>query len=78
MSGPAVAGVQATGIERRTSGRGAIIRTLAASIHQPRPNSKGWVRTLVRPQLLNRSWVQRSAWRMAGELVIRPPIRSAR
>src|SRR5208282_4598970 len=70
---PLVAGVQAIGMPRSTSARGALIRTCDDSIHQPRPNSKASALTF-KPQLLNLSWVQRSALRMAGELVMRPPI----
>jgi hypothetical protein len=36
---PRVGGVQATGIAVRASGRGVTMRTLADSIHQPRPKS---------------------------------------
>ena len=75
---PAVGGVQAIGMERSMIGRGAVIRTDALSIHQPRPNSKPSLWTLERPQALNCPAVQSSAVRMAGELVRRPPIRSVR
>lgn len=75
---PSVAGVQAMGMARSSSCRGAIIRTCEDSIHQPLPKSKGSAFTFFKPQLLNLSCVQRSAFRIAGELVIRPPIWSAR
>ena len=73
-----VPGVHATGMVRRLMRRGDSSMTLALSIDQPRPKSKPSVRTLVRPQPLNLSCVQRSATRMPGELVMRGPIRSVK
>ena len=73
---PLVGGVHVTGIERRTSGRGAVIRLRCETIDQPRPNSKPSARTLARPQSRKRCCVQRSAARICGLLVRRPPIRS--
>jgi hypothetical protein len=77
-SGLFVPGVQAMGIERKGSARGAIIHTWADSIHHPRPNSKPSVWTFFSPYWRNFPAVQRSASRIAGELVRRPPMRSAR
>ena len=74
LSTPSVGGVQATGMPLRSRGRGAIMRMCAASIHQPRPKSKPSVWTFRSPQACKRSAVQCSARRMAGELVMRPPI----
>ena len=71
---PLVAGVHATGIAVSWTTRGVIIRTLDDTIDQPRPNSKPSLWTFLRPQLLNCDWVQASAWRIPGELVIRDPI----
>ena len=45
---PLVDGVQATGMARRSSGRGAVMRALERTIDQPRPNSKPSARTLDR------------------------------
>ena len=75
---PLVAGVHARGMARSSKTRGAVMRTCEDSIHQPRPKSKASVLTSFKPQLLNFSCVHRSALRIAGELVMRPPISSAR
>src|SRR5580704_7152978 len=75
---PFVAGVHASGMARKSKTRGAIMRTCEDSIHQPRPKSKASDLTSFNPQPLNFSCVHRSALRMAGELVMRPPISSAR
>ena len=75
---PLVPGVQATGMTRRSSGRGSVMRALARTIDQPRPNSNGSARTLDRPQSRKRWAVQVSASRICGELVMRPPMRSVR
>src|ERR1700744_1065594 len=78
LNTPFVAGVHARGIARSSIGLGAIIRTCEDSIHQPRPKSKPSDLTSFRPRLLIFSWDHRSAFRLAGELVRRPPISSAK
>ncbi len=47
---PFVPGVQLIGMAMSASGRGAIIRTLERSIHQPRPKENPCLCTLARPQ----------------------------
>ena len=78
VTGPAVPGVKATGMARSVSTRGTVMRTLIASIDHPRPNRNGSAWTLLSPQSLKRPCVQRSAARIAGELGMRPPMRSVR
>src|SRR5262249_21397832 len=75
---PLVAGVQVIGTAVSWIGRGLVIRTLERSIHQPRPNSKPSLWTLVSPHWRNWSCVHCSALRMPGELVRRGPITSDR
>ncbi len=64
VTGPLVAGVQASGAATRLSVRGAIIRTLAPCDDQPRPNSKPSLWTFARPHAVNLDAVHASALRM--------------